>query len=286
VAVNRLGSNLSSDWSPDGRSLAYVSIRTPIPVDRFSRTLTIREIATRKERDLWPALAYFANPRWSPDGRTILVSGLDLKQRGGIHRVDVETGEVTPALVGAQVGDYEWSADGRSILYRKGSEAIMSHDIASGIDTKLVDFRAMGIERLTARTQPPFSNATTFQLSPDGRSIALAAWKGEGDVATASLEILSLLGSERRIVQVAQRFAFQGWTPRGDLLFTTPVKSTQTPPPVRLWRTSSTGGEPRDMGLEMRGLGGIRINADGTELSFTAGFDGGEVRAMEHAVPR
>jgi Tol biopolymer transport system component len=51
VAPNYIGSNISSNWSPDGRYLAYVSIRSIARnVDRFSRTLSIRDMETGQER--------------------------------------------------------------------------------------------------------------------------------------------------------------------------------------------------------------------------------------------
>ena len=155
VAPNRIGSNITSDWSPDGRSLAYVSIRGFVPIDRFSRALSIRDMQTGEERDLWPALAFFLSPRWSPDGRTILVMGLDLQQRSGIHQVDVATGRTSPVVVGPGIGEYEWSPDSRSILYRKGAGTIVSRDLATGVDRPVLDLASLGAYRLVASPGPP-----------------------------------------------------------------------------------------------------------------------------------
>ncbi len=118
-------------------------------------------------------------------------------------------------------------------------------------------------------------------MSPDGRSRAFAAWTGEGGSSTASLEVLSILGKQPQVVHSAPRFTLHAWTREGDLLFTAPVTGAHTPP-LRLWSIPSTGGDPRDLRLEMRGLTGIRVSPDGTRLTFTAGFDGGEVRALAH----
>src|SRR5205807_2656049 len=81
VAPNYIGSNISSGWSSDSRQLAYVSIRSPAGSDRFSRMLAIRGTESGEERAIWPALAFFMGPTWSPDGRTVLVRGMDLQGR-------------------------------------------------------------------------------------------------------------------------------------------------------------------------------------------------------------
>jgi Tol biopolymer transport system component len=282
-----MGSNITSDWSPDGRYLAYVSIRGYVPTDRFSRTLSIRDFQTGNERDLWPPLAFFLSPRWSPDGRTILVMGLDLENRSGIHQIDVDTGRASPVIVGQAVGEYEWSPDSRSILYRKGAGTIVSRELATGIDTIGLDLPSLGAERLVARPGPPVPlMLRTFELSPDGQRLAVTIWSGNGEQTRASLAVHDR-GTALRNIHTAKRLGFHGWTPDGNaLFFTTPTEGSPSHPSSALWWIASNGGAPHATGLELPGLSTVRISPDATRLTFTAGFDGGEVRVAEGLLDR
>ena len=74
IATQRyVGWNVSPAWSPDGQYLAYISRNR-------HKIITIRSLKTGEERDLSPKLPFMWGPiRWSPDGRSILVSGKDTK---------------------------------------------------------------------------------------------------------------------------------------------------------------------------------------------------------------
>lgn len=287
VTSDRRGSAMTSDWSPDGRYLAYVSIKGYVPIDRFSRALTIRDLATGEERDLWPEMAFFLSPRWSPDGRTILVSGLGIEGRSGIHVVDVASGRTTHVVGGQGVGEYEWSADGSAVLYRRGVSRIVSRDVATGTETTVLDFARSSADRLIARPGPPPPlMLRTFQVAPDGHRLAATAWSGDSDSLEASLAV----GDPRAgLVKIytARRLGFHGWTPDGTaLLFSTPTDPLSARPSGTLWSIASTGGIPSQTGLEMPGLASVRISPDARRLTFTAGFDGGEIRVAERLLYR
>lgn len=68
LAVQRFfGSNILSDWSPDGKYLSFKSSR---------EILAIRSIETGETRELRvPELGYYWVPRWAPDGRSFAASG-------------------------------------------------------------------------------------------------------------------------------------------------------------------------------------------------------------------
>lgn len=289
VSPNYIGSNISSGWSPDGRRLAYVSIRSPAGSDRFSRALSIRDMDTSEERDLWPPLAFFMGPRWSPDGRTILVSGVDLKQRSGFQQIDVETGRVTPGILQERVPDGEgisqhrWTVDGKAIMHVRGDHLLMSRDLATGAETTLLDIRSLGVDRFT----PGLNGNPAFELSPDGRSLAFSGWTGAGEEARSVLNVLPLGFTAPEVLRAPEALFFQGWTPDGlDLLFARPLSREERPNmPLALWRIPAVGGEPRRVGLEMVGLRDVHVGPDGTRLTFTAGWQTGDVRVMENFLP-
>jgi len=147
VAPNYIGSNVSSAWSPDGREVAYVSIRSIARADRFSRTLSIRNLETGEERDLWPALAFFIMPQWSLDGRSILVRGNDLDGRCCLQQVDVASRRVThiPLADSQATGHYQWQS-GHSIVFARNG-TIVSHDLFAGTEATIVDIHVLGLDR-------------------------------------------------------------------------------------------------------------------------------------------
>ena len=88
-----LGSNSAPEWSPDGGRLAYYSKREAAG----STVLCVRSPETGEERDLPLQLSlnrpHLNRPRWRPDGRVLTVLAADQLGRGGIYRVDLDTGQ-------------------------------------------------------------------------------------------------------------------------------------------------------------------------------------------------
>lgn len=284
VAPNYIGSNISSTWSPDGRRVAYVSIRSVVRGDRYSRTLSIRDVDTGRERDLWPALAFFIMPQWSPDGRTVAVRGNDLNGRCCLQLVDVRSGDVThvPLRDSQATGHYQWSADGRSLLFAR-KNVFVERNIATGRENELLDVRAAGVDRLTP---PPYGRP--FEISPDGRWLAFGGWIGQDDRAHTVLEVAPLGGVAAEIARSERTrpMFFQGWTPDGaNILFSQPTDKGNPWPMTALWSVPVSGGPPRRAGLEMIGLRDVHMNRDGSLLTFTAGAETGEVRVMENYLP-
>jgi serine/threonine-protein kinase len=278
VAPNYVGSNISSTWAPDGRHLAYVSIRSAARADRYSRTLSIRDMETGAERDVWPALAFFIMPQWSPDGRTIAVRGNGLQGQCCLQLIDVASGRVTHIALadGQATGHYQWTDGGRSIIFAR-RDVIMKRDVSSGHEIELLNPRTI-VDRLTP---PPFGRP--FEVSPDGRSVAFSGWIGEGDTAQTVLEVVPF---GRAPVEIARSHSkapmfFQGWTPDGQEIFFTQPAGDKGSTTV-LWQISAAGGQPRRVGVEMVGLRDVHVNRDGTRLTFTGGSEIGEVRVMEN----
>lgn len=106
-----VGNNLSPVWSPDGKSLAYLS--------RSNRkVVAIRSMDTGKVREVNLKMRWVGyDLAWSPDGQSLAVTGSDLTERGGIHRIGVQTGEVSPLVMSA-VGHRIFSLLGRPMALR------------------------------------------------------------------------------------------------------------------------------------------------------------------------
>ena len=278
-----VGSNSSPDWSPDGQFLAYISQRGPSP-GLGSKIISIRSLKTGEEHEISPKLNYIFNRlRWSPDGRSLLVTGRDKKGRQGIYQIDAQTSNVTP-IVQSDLGVYgpEWSADGRGIFYRRSESStkktsIVVRDLGTGGEKEL--YGAFGSSFL----------GYNLPLSPDGGQLAFTI----NDQATRSsiLKVMPAAGGEARELlrlKEPESIGLLVWTPDGREVIFGKNRSTsleeQTP---ELWRISAQGGETqRLVELEMEQLRGLRFHPDGRRIAFSGGKFSGEVWVMENFLPK
>jgi Tol biopolymer transport system component len=270
------GSNESPAWSPDGKSLAYVSQRRlqlgSANVRR--RILVIRDLESGHERELDMGRG-FRNlgfgPYWSPDGRSILFGG-------NLQLIDVQTGEVTLLVkvdpgADTRIRHAAWSADGKAIFYglqKPGNHALMRYDL----------------ETHTEKEVPAPGKYYAFQrfsVSPDGQQIAL---RGLVD-KKRTLMVMPAAGGESRILLRRDNEEDEGtllgppvWTPDGRyLLFKNGTESTS-----ELWCIPVEGGEPKKV-LTMEGLGRISMHPDGRRIALGCHVWSDQVWALENFLP-
>ncbi|MDA2924007.1 tetratricopeptide repeat protein [Acidobacteria bacterium AH-259-L09] len=289
ISQRYVGSNLGPDWSPDGRYLAYLSLRDPAPTPGFDTAgwvLVIRSVETGEERELPLKMTTkrFV-PRWSPDGRSLLAAARDHKGRMGVYRIDAQTGEVLPIVQlgpDASTGWAEWSPDGKAIFYKTWDFAtrvrrILERDLETGHEREL-DRSTFGSER------------GGRAISPDGRQWVLV---GNRNV----LKVIPATGGEpRELLRLQQREQEKGieirgvaWMPDGrHLLFSKGIWGRH--PKMELWRISAEGGEPQKLGLAMGALGmrNLSVHPDGRRIAFGAssGDETAEVWVMENFLPQ
>ncbi|MFL5580862.1 MAG: S9 family peptidase [Gemmatimonadaceae bacterium] len=111
-------------WSPDGRTLAYVTYPTPKPDDGTRGDVWVVGADGQGARKLYENPSTDAAPRWSPDGRSIAVV---TRLRDSSAVVGQAYLAIAPAAGGAprpltegflyQPSAAEWSADGRTIYF-------------------------------------------------------------------------------------------------------------------------------------------------------------------------
>jgi Tol biopolymer transport system component len=267
-------------WSPDGKRIAYVSQRPP------RRVLVIRSMETGKEREYALEFRAIRKPQWSPDGRSILLNGVDVQspQRGGWYLFDLETQRLTPALP----NDLNWnamplSADGKSVYHiepadeqTKRQARVMRRDLGTGRDEQV-------------RVLPDGVRwGNQVFASPDGRWLALVQSPARGD--EWDLAVLPLAGGQIRVLPGPWTDVKPWkltWAPDSrQLTFIRPggegAKATRS----ELWAISVEGGEQRSLGFSVpNDVFNLSVHPDGKHVALTLTEEATEVWVMENLLP-
>jgi serine/threonine-protein kinase len=278
VEPTLVGSNISSEWSPDGRYLAYVSTKGLVQNDRYSRSLVIVDTQTGTRRHLQLPLNSFIAPRWAPDARTILVRGIDLEDREGIFAVDVATGNTRPAILfpagGVQSATFAWSADGKAIWYDKpGARAIVAQELVGGRETIILEYASQSIQRLM---QWP-----GFRRSPDDASIAYTGFTFEKNVGGSVVYIRTPGGATVELARatVPDQVEFQDWMPDGRAVLL--IKRNTKERRNMLYEARIDGAPLRPLGVTMPAIRDLSMRRDGKTITYTAGMNSLEVWVLE-----
>jgi len=281
LALTFEGKNSGPVWSPDGKHIVYISKRRPS--DR--RILCIYSVGTGKIREI-PHKNQVAFPRWSPDGRFLLVYVLG----EGIFKVDVQTEDFSLLLEPKGQQAPNISPDNNSLFYvrfDRGKKVthVMARDLKTGEERELYSI--------------PFYTHNLV-LSRDGQQLALMCSENpyENKKKKHVLKIIPVDGGD-----VKERLSFMqvggwglvdvSWSPDGQYIFFTRISSKQNkdgPPNWELWRIPVEGGDAENLGLMMKKLPTISIHPDGQQIvmsSYTIGAaPSPEVWVMENFLPK
>ncbi len=260
-----LGTNYQPDWSPDGRYLSYASYGV-----REKVVVKIHDSKTGDTRELAPPLRYFNFARWSPDGRSFVAQGTDLKGQQGVFRFDAQTAE-TEALAlsapGGQLDIPQWSPDEKRIYFIKRPDrsgmkgSLVERDVATGKERELL----------------PQTTLDWFSPAPDGNHLVYDAT----DPVTKE-SVVSILpiagGGSRDLLRPSAGFSHPYWTPDGRLILLRKAGE--------LWAVDPAGSEPRKIDLGVNRILDFRVHPDGNQIAFMTRNDTPqEVWVMENLLP-
>jgi Tol biopolymer transport system component len=271
------GNIRSPAWSPDGHFLAGVVASEP------SQAVIIHSMETGEERELRidGRTIEWSSTRWTPEGKSVVVTALEAGKGRSLIRIDVSTGQVTslmPLPVRNNVPRFDLSPDGNTIFY-VSSPGLVAHDLQSGKETIVSEKKGI----------------YAGLVSPDGQRLLIAVNEGGSQV----LLVMPAIGGEaRELVRVdgEKEIPFWGspaWTPDGRYVtFLKSVKGeAQIPYKDRqwqMWRIPTEGGEPQRLGLNFVGqlTGGLQWHPDGRHVAIDYIKLNMEVWVMENFLPK
>jgi len=279
------GHNQRLDLSPDGKSMVYISARTPAwrkPV------LCIYSLESGEVRELLLKEKFggFGFPHWTPDGQSILLLANHMEEgKDGVYKVDPQTGEATLLIreENEESGFAAWSPvatlDGKSVFYILETSQDFNQILIRDLET--------GKEKEFCRI-PPYSN-NTIALSSDGKRLALMM-REEKDMRV--LKVFQVTGGEpielHRFHQKGREILDIDWSPDGLYIYFE-KRGLEPENEDELWRIPSAGGKAQNLGLTMHGFMHIKVHPDGKRITFasrTMHEKVGAVWIMENFLPK
>jgi Tol biopolymer transport system component len=288
VAQPYLGLHDFPQWSRDGKHLAYLSKRDADTRSSRLDILAIRSTETGQVRELHPDLRMLNNgtasqPLWSPDGGFVLVNGVDKGGRSGVFRIDTQTGDAAPFVLG-DAGRHEvyaraWSADGQTLY-------LVRSDVQSKVENLVAHDTQSGQERELLHREAPRGHLALgwVALSPDERRLTVPAFDRSSQ--TGSLLVVPVDGAApRELLRTSnsgpeQLGFFAAWSPDGRYV----IFRKGGPATRETFRIPAQGGTPIRFGAEWT-PGPSSINPDGRHVAFANGEHAIEIWAMENFLP-
>jgi len=282
-----VGSNYSAEWSPDGKSLAYVSERQAASAARNAYILCIRSDQTGEERELPLPIESFWRMHWSADGRAVFATMSD-KTSQGLFRIDIQGGKQTlVARSGSSdslIKNFAVAPDGKSVYYAhfqwvKKITTIVRHELETGQE-----------QEIYRKAAPPDIGAMT--ISPDGKYLSCSTSDTivmeNGGNKENVIRIVPTSGGATRdlLLGALDWWTYPAWTPDGQSILFFKRTAGAKGQKRELWQIPFAGGEPQKitLGVDLD-LRDMQLHPDGRRIVFTSGRSSKEVWAMENFLP-
>jgi Tol biopolymer transport system component len=274
--------NYNPAWSPDGRFIAYYHAD---PVEgRPTRLPAIRLMRADGTgdrpliQDAWP-WGFFRppfwapTPAWSPDGRKLVYAKVERYRNyylyGDLYLYDLETKREQRLTYGARAYNPVFFPDGQRILFAKHNWGEKSPDLA------VFDLETQTIEILWE-----FSNdmlIDSFELSSDGKQIALSLWRWGG---FQDIYLLPTEGGDLQPLTQDQASDLDPtWSPDGEFI----LFSSDRDGVNNLYAYRVSDGALFKVTNMLTGAFAPTVSPDSKQIAFVGySIEGYEIHAMEY----
>lgn len=269
-----IGANRSPDFSPDGKSLAYISERTYGPGRYQTPVICIQSLESGETRELVPELDYMYYIRWWADGKNFITYGLDRNGRKGLFSIDTQTEELDLLLECKQeeyIPELDVFPDGKRIVYKMWEQR--KEDEGYIMSIRIRNFQS-GEEEEVYRHENAMQTSYVA-LSSDGNWIAF-----DDRVPLWTLNVIKSTGGEAEELcrmEFGENIFSLNWRPGSQEIF-----FIRRAYPNQLWRVNLEDQEPQRVDLSMRSMKELQFHPDGESIAFCAGYAEVEVWMMEN----
>ncbi|MBU6421660.1 MAG: S9 family peptidase [Gammaproteobacteria bacterium] len=272
----------SPQFSPDGKELAFLTVRSDFVHDRYDATLRVLDIASGKSLILVQGMRDLEMPRWSPDGKTLAFMAKVGKQKAQIYTVPATGGtpeELSDADNGIQ--QFSWSPDGKTIAYVTPDESPISkkdrrthHDLFTIHDDDylinkppvpshiwLLSVKDGKAHQLTfgptsvLETAPPIGGGVSAPVwSADGKWIVYAQQANADDSDSDRTRIVAVnvaTGDEHPITNQLSYEYNPVFAPHGDAIAYLYIHGPGAVSDMDLFVGSPAGGQPYDISADL-----------------------------------
>jgi Tol biopolymer transport system component len=260
AVTNFAGVEAQPSFSPDGRSIAYISNRggqwdVYVGLVSGGSPVRVTNDGNLEQR-----------PRWSPDGSKLAFGRVNEKGLVDIWVVPALGGNARRIITNARYP--AWSPDGRQVTYASGGMLWLSD--ASGANPRAVTRSELPV----AHFQPAFSH--------DGRSLAFLRRRDGPYAELAVVDVAT--GAVRELTHDRALALSPVWSPDGRFIYFSSSRGGT----LNIWKMSVASGEAR---LVTAGVGEdaeIDLAHDGTRLVFStyrANVNLGDARLQGPSLP-
>lgn len=278
-----IGAEFWQDAAPDGETIIYQAVRTPsVGLSKLLNSSLLSQKTINDGGQIQLTDDGF-NSRWSPDGSQLAF----LRSNAGNNSLWITSAaggdarRLTDAVVvfggfsklpfnRFQTQDYQWSLDGRSLIYcasRAGISNIWQTPTDETGEKQLTDNEDKSLR---------FFNPL---LSPDNKSIVwLSMSASEPGKLSWSIWILTD-GKSRQIYHSNTLLGLVGWSPEGAVIIkSVGIGTEHKPAEVNMFQLTSDTGTPKEIArLKETFFQSIQLSPDRETIAFVAKQDGSGV---------